>query len=73
MSIEKKTTIATGDIITVGRLDYKIIGIQKVSDRIPNATSGRDNLIIRATKPLSKKVFEIIQYPSGRFSSAVGF
>ena len=63
---------ALGDIIRVGRLDYKVISTQLVSERVPNATSGLDNLIIKATKPNGKKVFEIIQYPSGKFSNAVG-
>ncbi len=66
------TKVKTGDIIRVGRLDYKVISAQKLSGRLPGATRGRDNLIIKATKPRGKKVFQIVQYPSGRFSSAVG-
>lgn len=77
-NIDEITEISTaddevkeGDIIQVGNLDYCVLSTQKVSDRLPGATSGRDNLIIKATKPRGKKVFEIIQYPSGKFSSAV--
>jgi len=47
--------IKVNDIIEVRNYNYKIISVQKVSDRLPNAINGRDNLIIKATKPQGKK------------------